>query len=107
MELSNNIYAAFALLAFIVVLVVVYLQYRTIGALTGAVKDAGNNKPFLDTIERVAVQVVPAELVTSLNKGADFLETFTTAEQKALVEAFRGLLNKVTDGQPNDPPANG
>lgn len=102
MELSNTIFAAFALAAFAVILVVVFLQHRTITALTVAVKDAGNNKPFLDTIERVAVQVVPASLVTSANKGADFLETFTTAEQKALVEAFRDLLNKVTDGQPNE-----
>lgn len=105
MELSNVIFAAFALTAFVVILVVVFLQHRTITALTVAVKDAGNNKPFLDTIERVAVQVVPASLVESANKGADFLETFTTAEQKALVEAFRGLLNKVTDGQPNEPAA--
>lgn len=103
MDKTDFIFAVFAVVAFAVIL----LQQRTITGLTGAVKDAGNNKPFLDTIEKVAVQVVPASLVASANKGADFLETFTTVEQRALVEAFRGLLNKVTDGLPNDPPANG
>lgn len=107
----ENIFAVALVAAFVVVLVVVFLQHRNqttlIAALTEAVKQTSSNTAWLDTVEKLAVQVVPASLVEQTNRGADFLKTITDDQTDTLIEAFRDLLNKVTDGKPNSPPPAG
>ena len=92
----------------LMVFVLVALQHRKDGTvikgLTGALTAATNNKASLDTIETVAVEVVPAWVIKSFMQGTEFLKTLSTDEQKEMLTALQLLVGKATDGQPNDTP---
>lgn len=96
------------LAGFLGMLLFIVLQHRDkttlTAALTDAVKQANANTKALDLLEPLAMKVVPASLVAQVNQGATFLETFTPDEVDALIEQFRALLNKATDGLPNAAP---
>lgn len=77
---------------------------RLVGALTEVLLDAQNHTHELDLAERLATQVVPASLVQKVDATADWLKQFTPDEIDRLIDAGRGLLDRVTDGKPNLPP---
>lgn len=95
--------------AYIALIILIIIQHREkgdlIAALTAEVSKANANTKALDLLEPLATKVVPVALVTQINKGADLLESFTPDEVDVLIEQFRKLLNQVTDGKPNLPPA--
>lgn len=81
------------------------LDHRTKGdlleALTETAKAAAANNKALDLLEPLATKVVPVELVTSFNQGAEFVKTFTPDQVDAFIDAIKLWATKATDGLPN------
>lgn len=111
MENVNSFLGIGTLAGILGLLIVIVLQHRDKGnlveTLTDTLKEINVNAKALDLIEPLATKVVPASLVTQANRGADFLESFTPDEVDQLIEQFRTLLNKTTDGKPNNAQGNG
>lgn len=99
----TNLFGVLMVLGVVAFLVWTFLQYRTVLALTMALQSVGQNTKVLDLIENMAVKVVPADLVRKIDSTAEWLKQFTPDEIDMLIDAGRSLLDKVTDGQPNEP----
>lgn len=64
-------------------------------------QQARNDTLFLDRIEKLAVHVVPAELLVNV---LNLVKSLTTDDDsRRLVEEVKGLIRQITDGEPNEP----
>lgn len=105
MSFAETTQAFFMLLAFVVTLIVVLVLFRHSSNLISAMTDVFkgfSTKNVLDTVEPVTSKI-PAETVVKLNKLIDFAEALAPDDIDKALEAFRLLMNKATDGQPNAP----
>jgi hypothetical protein len=102
---QQTIFGVAVLGGYIVLLIAVFIQYRTsanlLQALTDVAKAAAANDKALDLLEPLATKVVPVSLVNAFNFGADFMKSFTSDQIDAFIDAVRLWVNKATDGKPN------
>ena len=105
-QFTETIQAVALLLAFVLSMIVVLVLFRHSSNLLSAMTEVFkgfSTKNVLDTVEPVTSKISP-DVVLKLNKLIDFAEALAPDDIDKALEAFRVLLTKATDGQPNTPP---
>ncbi len=101
---DNSIFALFALLAFVYIVVKDVLHTRTVASFTSDLRNAKSDPTLIAEMHALATEVVPVEILhkflDTLGTGSAFVKTLTPPDVDDAIDAVDDLATAVVSGVP-------